>query len=141
MGESVTTQMSKLFITCVLCAIVFATSAPESFIENDALVHEALTETDATQGPVDALKNQFDEITTKLKDGAKVGRSMKETINTMLALIEGSIQPSITTAHTSDQARIHESHRGVKDLDSGWKITSKVNGGHYANGRGCNGNG
>merc|ERR1712166_363582 len=125
MGESVTTQMSKLFITCVLCAIVFATSAPESFIENDALVHEALTETDATQGPVDALKNQFDEITTKLKDGAKVGRSMKETINTMLALIEGSIQPSITTAHTSDQARIHESHSAVNDLDSGWKITFK----------------
>merc|ERR1712166_565228 len=125
MGESVTTQMSKLFITCVLCAIVFATSAPESFIENDALVPEALIETDATQGPVDVLKNQFDEITARLKDGEKVGRTMKKTINTMLALIKTSIQPIIMTAHTSDQARIHESHRAVKDLDSGWKITFK----------------
>merc|ERR1712166_185728 len=125
MGRVAPRRMSKLFVACVLCTIVFATSAPESFIENDALVPEALIETDATQGPVDVLKNQFDEITARLKDGEKVGRTMKETINTMLALIKTSIQPIIMTAHTSDQARIHESHRAVKDLDSGWKITFK----------------
>jgi len=125
--------MSKLFLLCVLATVLLASSSSEVVTEADELVlgsksvlNPTLIESDSTQGSVDALQVQFEEINASLKDGSKVSRTMKQTINTMISLIKSSIEPLITTGHATDQARIHESHRAVKDFNSAWRVTRKA---------------
>merc|ERR1712205_14054 len=54
---------------------------------------------------VDTLRKQYHQLEVQLKgtSGLKVTPKVKETIQTMLQMVEDEIEPAITEAHTADQ--------------------------------------
>jgi len=68
---------------------------------------------------VDTLRKQYHQLEVQLKgtSGLKVTPKVKETIQTMLQMVEDEIEPAITEAHTADQQVLEAKMQAVSDLN------------------------
>jgi len=89
----------------------------------DVIVPESsdivLAEVDLEAGAsVSNLQKQFDALQAKLKAGAKITPQVKSTIDTMISLVKGEIEPAIKEAKATDQQLINLEAKKNEDLNT-----------------------
>lgn len=90
----------------VLLAIVSTSvlaDVPSNFVESDVLVPEMMQLPDQ----MDALRTQFEQLRTQVTSGMQVTPGVEATVDRMVTMVEGSIEPAIKTAHDADQTTLN----------------------------------
>jgi len=117
MGEPLV-AMKLVLLALVLCGAAFA--APRSnFLEDDQLVPEEELAQVGLSSNVATLKKQFHELQVQLKDNSEVTPGVKATIERMIKMVTGEIQPAITSAHEDEQEDLNLQMKGIGELNKG----------------------
>jgi len=110
----------KPMLLLALSACAFA--APSRFMETDALVPEE----ELMQVPdlMDGLRAQFEQL--KSQAGMEVTPGVKKTIDKMITMVNGRIEPAIKSAHNTDQTTLNTDMAAIQGLNDAFAKQEKM---------------
>jgi hypothetical protein len=114
--------MKTIILLALLSAVALAAPATE-FVEPEEVLVQSASEMNAQAlaltSSVQGLQKQFHELQVQLKgkSGMQITPGVKKTIDTMVGMITGEIQPAIKQAAVADQGLVDAKMQAVHDLN------------------------